>query len=70
MDLEAILKELRDEHAHLSEAILAFERMDAGSGKRRGRPPLWLVTVKATGPKKRGRPKGNGKKPEAAKRTE
>lgn len=60
MDIEAILKELRDEHAQLNEAILAIERMATGQGKRRGRPPAWLAAVKAAGPKKRGRPKGSG----------
>ena len=62
MEIEAILRELRNEHAQLSEAILAIERMAAGQGKRRGRPPAWMAAAKAAGPKRRGRPNGSGKK--------
>jgi hypothetical protein len=35
VDLDAILKQLREERAHLSEAILALEHMHSW-GKRRG----------------------------------
>jgi hypothetical protein len=48
MDLEAILKELRQEREQLEEAILSLERMQLGAGKRRGRPPAWLSRVKTT----------------------
>jgi hypothetical protein len=42
MDIEGMLKELRQERAQIEEAILALERMAHSSGKRRGRPPKWL----------------------------
>jgi hypothetical protein len=80
MDIEAILKQLRDEREHLEMSILAIERLQAGQGKRRGRPPAWLTAIKTTavkttavktaaakepaGPKKRGRPAGSRKKTE------
>ncbi len=63
MDINAILKELRDEREQLEEAILALERMTISSGKRRGRPPAWLQAMRATetaaAPKRRGRPPKN-----------
>lgn len=64
MDVNAILKELRQEREQLEEAILALERMMASSGKRRGRPPAWLQAMKASesgpaAPKRRGRPPKN-----------
>lgn len=60
MDIGNILTELRQEHAQLTEAIIAIERMAAGQGKRRGRPPAWLAAVKSgEGPKRRGRPPGS-----------
>ena len=73
MDLEAILKQLREERDQLEVSILAMERLQIGQGKRRGRPPAWLSAIKQSGiklaasnkagaPKKRGRPKGSKKK--------
>jgi len=61
MDIHAILTQLRQEHAQLTEAIIALERMAAGSGKRPGRPPLWLVAAKQP-VKRRGRPPGSRNK--------
>jgi hypothetical protein len=49
----------------INEAIRALERLGAGSGKRRGRPPAWLAEVSA--PKKRGRPPGSKNKPKPGK---
>jgi hypothetical protein len=65
MDLEAILKQLRDEREQLEEAILALERMEVGRSRGRGRPPKWLAAVKAAASKKRGKPPGSGKKLDA-----
>ena len=49
MDIHRILAELRSEKERLEEAILTIERLAAGSlGKRRGRPPKWMATAKAT----------------------
>ena len=52
MDLTKILAELRRDRKLIDEAILALERLLAGSGPRRGRPPDWLRE-----PKLRGRPR-------------
>jgi hypothetical protein len=51
MTLAKILDEFRREKKLIDEAILALERLLAGSGPRRGRPPNWLK-----GRKPRGRP--------------
>jgi hypothetical protein len=61
MNLTKILEELRREREQIDEAILSLERLAAGSGPRRGRPPAWLKAHKV-----RGRPPG-GKEPPAAK---
>jgi hypothetical protein len=57
MDVSKILVELRQEREQLEEAILSLERLARGRGKRRGRPPAWMVEVK-----KRGRPPGSRNK--------
>ena len=60
MNVAKLLEELRAERAQLEEAIISLERLAAGQGKRRGRPPAWLVAAKhSTGPKRRGRPTGS-----------
>jgi hypothetical protein len=46
MDITHILSELRTELQHLDEAILMLQRLAAGGGKRRGRPPKWMATIK------------------------
>lgn len=56
-----MLAELRAERDQLGEAILAFERLAVGRGKRRGRPPAWMTAVK-----RRGRPPGSKNKPNGA----
>ena len=53
-----MLTELRAERDQLAEAILVLERLAAGRGKRRGRPPKWMTAVK-----RRGRPPGSKNKP-------
>lgn len=57
MDVTKILEELRQERVQLEEAILSLERLARGRGRRRGRPPAWMVTAK-----KRGRPPGSKNK--------
>jgi len=42
MNLTKILEDLRQEREQIDEAILSLERLAAGSGPRRGRPPAWL----------------------------
>ena len=54
MDVSKILGELRQEREQLEEAIMSLERLARGRGKRRGRPPSWMVEAK-----KRGRPPGS-----------
>ncbi len=62
MDVSKILEELRQEREQLEEAILSLERLALGRGRRRGRPPSWMVEAK-----KRGRPPGSKNKTAAAK---
>jgi len=52
-----MLDELRGERQHVEEAIIVLERLAAGQGKRRGRPPAWMTAVK-----RRGRPPGSKNK--------
>jgi hypothetical protein len=44
-DLENTIAELREEFERIRLALAALERLAAG-GKRRGRPPKWLVKVR------------------------
>ena len=60
MDINKMLAELRAERDQLAQAIVVLERLSVGQGKRRGRPPKWLTTVK-----RRGRPKGSKNKPKS-----
>ncbi len=46
MDVTKMLAELREERAQIEEAILTLERLAKGQGKRRGRPPQWLVEAR------------------------
>jgi hypothetical protein len=46
MNLTKILEDLRQEREQIDEAILSLERLAAGSGPRRGRPPAWLKAQK------------------------
>jgi hypothetical protein len=48
------------ERERVEQAILLLERIAAGSGPRRGRPPAWMTRLKT-----RGRPKGSKNKPKA-----
>jgi len=57
VDVTKILDELRQEREQLEEAILSLERLARGRGRRRGRPPAWMVEAK-----KRGRPVGSKNK--------
>ena len=45
MDVLKILSDLRSERQRVQEAILAIERLAAGSAKRRGRPPKWMSKI-------------------------
>jgi hypothetical protein len=61
MEIEKMLAVLRAERDQLNEAIITLERLVAGRGKRRGRPPAWMTAVK-----RRGRPQGSKNKPKDA----
>jgi hypothetical protein len=72
MDVEGMLKSLREEREKVDMVIASLERLQAGAPRRRGRPPLWLserrgeiTTVPSSGEpgvvvkKRRGRPPKN-----------
>lgn len=61
MDITRILEDLRRERQQLEEAILSLERLAVG-GKRRGRPPAWIVAAQQTQPRGPGRPPGSKNK--------
>jgi hypothetical protein len=46
MDVQKILEELREARVQLERALLSLERLAAGWGKRRGRPPAWISELK------------------------
>ena len=58
MDITKMLDELKAEREGVEQAIIVLQRIAAGRGKRRGRPPAWMSQVK-----RRGRPKGSKNKP-------
>ena len=47
MDILKMLVELREERAQIETAIMTIERLAAGHGKRRGRPPAWMAASQA-----------------------
>jgi hypothetical protein len=53
-----MLAELRAERENIEKAILTLERLAAGRGRRRGRPPAWMTATK-----RRGMPQGSNNKP-------
>jgi len=56
MDILKVLVELQQQRDQIEEAILSLERLALGNGKRRGRPPAWIVAARKTAPTRRGRP--------------
>jgi len=60
MNLTKILAELRREREQIDEAILSLERLAAGSGPRRGRPPAWLKAQKSAARPAGGKEKSTG----------
>jgi hypothetical protein len=60
MDLLKMLADLREQRDQIEQAIVVLERIAAGQGKRRGRPPAWVTAVK-----RRGRPPGSKNRPKA-----
>ena len=66
MDITKILADLKIERTQIEEAILTLERLADGRGKRRGRPPTWLVEARNSDPEKAAAPPAKGKKNKAA----
>jgi hypothetical protein len=62
MNLTKILEDLRREREQIDEAIMSLERLAAGSGPRRGRPPAWLKAQKT-----KARPQASAKEQPATK---
>ena len=54
MDVAKMLADLKDEREQIEEAILTLERLAQGRGKRRGRPPLWLLEARKRNPEAAG----------------
>ncbi len=50
MDVAKMLADLKDEREQIEEAILTLERLAQGRGKRRGRPPIWLLEARKRNP--------------------
>lgn len=50
MDVAKMLADLKDEREQIEEAILTLERLAQGRGKRRGRPPIWLIEARKRNP--------------------
>jgi hypothetical protein len=50
MDVSRMLADLKDEREQIEEAILTLERLAQGRGKRRGRPPIWLIEARKRNP--------------------
>lgn len=46
MDVAKILADLRLEREQIEEAIISLERLARGRGRRRGRPPAWLLEAR------------------------
>ena len=67
MDVTKMLTELRQERESIEEAILVLERLARGRGRRRGRPPAWLMEArKRTSGKAPGRGKAAAAKSSAS----
>jgi len=65
MDIAKMIAELRAEREQVEQAILVLERLAAGQGRRRRRPPKWMTRPPKwmTQAKRRGRPPGRKNKP-------
>jgi hypothetical protein len=47
MDLPKMIAELRAERAGIEDALVVLERLARSHGKRRGRPPNWMLVQRA-----------------------
>lgn len=48
MDLPKMIAELRAERAGIEDALVVLEKLARSHGKRRGRPPNWMLVQRAT----------------------
>jgi hypothetical protein len=64
MDVTKILADLRQEREQIEEAIMTLERLARGRGRRRGRPPAWLVEMRGRGKQAAAKPRGKTSKAE------
>jgi hypothetical protein len=62
MNLTPIIEQLRNELDALNMSILALERVAAGRGTPRGRPPKWMAQVKGAAAEGRSKAPVNVKK--------
>lgn len=53
-DVKTMLAALYEERARIENAILSLEALARGQGKRRGRPPKWLVEARERQPESKG----------------
>ena len=59
MDVTKVLADLREQRQTIEETIMALERLGAAqAGRRRGRPPAWMVEAR-----KRAAAEGTGEEP-------
>jgi len=63
MDIQQIIIELRREKEQLEDVIMAMERLAATTGKRRGRPPAWLLEAQGKAAKDGKKPAGDKQRP-------
>ena len=61
-DVKNMLASLYEERARIEDAILNLEALAEGRGKRRGRPPKWLVEARERQAKATQSPKPKPKK--------
>jgi len=59
MDIQKIIAELREERAHLDEAILRLEKLSLTRTPRRGRPPAWSRVASHIAPQSRNGQNGS-----------
>ena len=66
MDLNRIIQDLKAERDVLAAAIDCLERLAAGRGRKRGRPPKWLSERgEGTQPSNADAPKNDSERPPA-----
>lgn len=58
MNVTQMISELRAERASIEEAIVVLERLVSTQPGRRGRPPAWLASAKASAGGKTSKPTG------------